>query len=118
MNRQLIGIILITIFVSSAAGSGITGFVLDRSWNNYVNHMAADYENKIIEVERKAENLMVESDARGYWRAMYSMCYIMLYGNSIKCARGARQGYKEGNHLQPAPPGWDWFFIKYQGQVQ
>ncbi|NIL98746.1 MAG: hypothetical protein GTO62_16905, partial [Planctomycetales bacterium] len=63
---RLVLIVLATIFVSSAAGAGITGYYLDRQWTGYIEQLSVDYEQQQIEVEREAE-------ARGYWRAMYTM---------------------------------------------
>jgi hypothetical protein len=111
MSRRLIIIVLATIFISSATSAGVTGFVLDRSWNNYVNQLTMEYENE-QETGRK------EQFARGYWRGMYTACLVILAGDVTTCIRGARAGYMAGHHLEPAPFGWDWFFVKYAGQMQ
>jgi hypothetical protein len=109
--RRLIAIILLTVIISASAGAGTVGYILDNRWSAYVEQLNIEYEEQQQETRRF-------SDARGYWRGMYSMCFMLLYGDTFTCLRGARSGYLAGNHLEPPSPGWDWFYVRYQGQVQ
>jgi hypothetical protein len=102
--RRLIIIILATVVISASASAGATAYILDRQWTEYHEQ----------EVERNKQ----DGFARGYWRGTYEMCLIVFQGDTFVCLKGVKSGYKEGNHLLPAPPGWDWFYIRYQGQVQ
>jgi hypothetical protein len=109
--KRLIAIILATIIISAAVSASTTAYILEQRWSAYVEQLNTEYEEDKQETGR-------ENYARGYWAGSYSICYIMLYGDEFTCLRGARNGYKAGGHLEPPLPGWDWFYIRYQGQVQ
>lgn len=109
--KRIIIIILTTVVISASAGAGTVGYILNKRSSAYVEQITQEYEQK--EAERNRENF-----ARGYWRGAYSLCMAILYGDTFTCLRGMRTGYLAGNHLEPPPPGWDWFYVRYQGQVQ
>ena len=109
--RRLVLIILATVVISASASAGATAYILDRQWSRHVDQLN-------IENEQQEQVRTSEAYARGFWRGTYSMCYAILYGDTFTCLRGTRKGYLEGGHLLKAPPGWDWFYVRYQGQVQ
>jgi hypothetical protein len=108
---RLIAIILTAVVVSAFVAACTTSYILDRRWSAYAEQLTVKYEKATQETKD-------EHYARGYWRGTYEMCLINFQGDTFTCLRGVRNGYKAGSHLEPAPPGWDWFMVKYAGQVQ
>lgn len=104
-------IILVAVIISAGVSFAATAYILDRQWSQYVDQITREHEQQ--ELGRTSE-----AYARGFWRGTYSLCFMMLYGDAFSCLRGVRAGYLDGGHLMEAPPGWDWFYVRYQGQVQ
>ncbi len=95
-----------------------------------IDRLNADHAEQLdrlnIEHTEQIERLKAEQEtwrkgefARGFWRGVYTICYVVLNGDGETCLRGVRAGYQAGDHLKTPAPGWNWLFVWYKpGQVQ